>query len=258
MSVVIFNVRESNSRYYYITEHTPPRPQRGESPQSARILKLREEFAATPPPIPVEFKEMIELSYKKSELFDASIPVNHIFNHPKTGWSRIHLNQMLNWIIGNGWTIHTFNTISNNDGGSKMHTILFQKTSVENKPNPSLSVDCDILNELANLKNEMEKMKRLMSEEKSKSQESKRKFACAIAKMVQSEMASEAAKAALCASKDELGHCVDLIVQLRLELNEVKEYCRYNDKSLSKKAASEAAKVALSASKFIKLRLLMF
>ena len=78
---------------------------------------------------------------------------------------------------------------------------------------------------------------RALEEEKQQSNEDKRKFAGAIAKMIQSEMGdvrTQLTALNLCL-KDELG-----------------------EKAQSKKATSEAAKAALSASKFIKLRLLMF
>jgi hypothetical protein len=67
--------------------------------------------------------------------------------------------------------------------------------------------------------------------------------------------------------KEDMGHSAykrsqiaNVIVQLRIELNEVKECCRdkLKEKAQSKKAASEAAFAALSASKYITLRLLMF
>ena len=76
-----------------------------------------------------------------------------------------------------------------------------------------------------------------LEECKKERNEEKRKFASAIAKMVQSEMSdvrTQLTALNLCL-KDELG-----------------------EKSLAKAATSEAAKAALSASKFIKLRLLMF
>ena len=76
-----------------------------------------------------------------------------------------------------------------------------------------------------------------LEECKKERNEEKRKFSAAIAKMVQSEMSdvrTQLTALNLCL-KDELG-----------------------EKSLAKAATSEAAKAALSASKFIKLRLLMF
>jgi len=76
-----------------------------------------------------------------------------------------------------------------------------------------------------------------LEECKKERNEEKRKFASAIAKMVQSEMSdvrTQLTALNLCL-KDELG-----------------------EKALEKKAASEAAKAALSASEFITLRLLMF
>jgi hypothetical protein len=76
-----------------------------------------------------------------------------------------------------------------------------------------------------------------LEECKKERNEEKRKFSAAIATMVQSEMSdvrTQLTALNLCL-KDELG-----------------------EKSLAKAATSEAAKAALSASKFIKLRLLMF
>ena len=76
-----------------------------------------------------------------------------------------------------------------------------------------------------------------LEECKKERNEEKRKFSVAIATMVQSEMSdvrTQLTALNLCL-KDELG-----------------------EKSLAKAATSEAAKAALSASKFIKLRLLMF
>ena len=77
---------------------------------------------------------------------------------------------------------------------------------------------------------ELHSVKCALEECKKERNEEKRKFASAITKMVQSEMSA-------------------LNMFLKEELGE---------KALEKKAASEAAKAALSASKDITLRLLMF
>ena len=84
---------------------------------------------------------------------------------------------------------------------------------------------------------ELGETKVALEECKKRHTEEKRKFTGAIAKMVQSEM------------KDVRAQLSALNMCLKEELGE---------KALEKKAASEAAKAALCASKFIKLRLLMF
>lgn len=91
--------------------------------------------------------------------------------------------------------------------------------------------------DLHETKEELHSAKVALEECKKERNEEKRQFASAIAKMVQSEMSdvrTQLSALNLCL-KDELG-----------------------EKSLSKRSACEAAKAALSASKFITLRLLMF
>jgi len=85
--------------------------------------------------------------------------------------------------------------------------------------------------------NDLDETKVALEECKKERTDEKRRFSIAIAKMVQSEMSdvrTQLSALNLCL-KEELG-----------------------EKALEKKAASEAAKAALSASKFITLRLLMF
>lgn len=92
-------------------------------------------------------------------------------------------------------------------------------------------------NERGEAMEELYSVKRALEECKKERNEEKRKFASAIAKMVQSEMSdvrTQLSALNLCL-KEELG-----------------------EKALEKKAASEAAKAALSASNDITLRLLMF
>ena len=85
--------------------------------------------------------------------------------------------------------------------------------------------------------NDLDETKLALEECKKERTDEKRRFSIAIAKMVQSEMSdvrTQLSALNLCL-KEELG-----------------------EKALEKKAASEAAKAALCASKFITLRLLMF
>ena len=92
-------------------------------------------------------------------------------------------------------------------------------------------------NELDETMEELHSVKWELVERNAERNEEKRKFASAIAEMVQSEMSDVRTQLSA------LNMC------LKEELGE---------KSLAKKAASEAAKAALSASKDITLRLLMF
>ena len=92
-------------------------------------------------------------------------------------------------------------------------------------------------NELDETMQELHWTKCALEDSKKERNEEKRKFSAAIVKMVRSEMSD------VCTQLSALNLC------LKDELGE---------KSLAKAAASEAAKAALSASKFIKLRLLMF
>ena len=92
-------------------------------------------------------------------------------------------------------------------------------------------------NDLDETMAELGETKVALEECKKERTEEKRKFTGAIAKMVQSEM------------RDVRTQLSALNMCLKEELGE---------KALEKKAASEAAKAALCASKFIKLRLLMF
>jgi hypothetical protein len=83
---------------------------------------------------------------------------------------------------------------------------------------------------------ELHLTKEALEECKAESAEEKRKFTGAIAKMVESEMSD-----------------------VRTQLNYIQHtFGLHSEKALAEKAASEAAKAALSASKFITLRLLMF
>lgn len=92
-------------------------------------------------------------------------------------------------------------------------------------------------NELDETMEELHSVKCSLEECKKERNEEKRKFTSAIAKMVQSEMS-------------------DVRTQLSALNMFLKE--ELDEKALEKKAASEAAKAALSASKDITLRLLMF
>lgn len=90
---------------------------------------------------------------------------------------------------------------------------------------------------LQETKDELHSVKSALEECNKERDEEKRRFSIAIAKMVESELSdvrTQLSALNLCL-KEELG-----------------------EKALEKKAASEAAKAALSASKFITLRLLMF
>lgn len=89
-------------------------------------------------------------------------------------------------------------------------------------------------NELDETMEELHSVKCSLEECNAERNEEKRKFASVIAKMVQSDVRTQLSALNLCL-KEELG-----------------------EKALEKKAASEAAKAALSASKDITLRLLMF
>jgi hypothetical protein len=83
---------------------------------------------------------------------------------------------------------------------------------------------------------ELHSTKEALEEYKAESAEEKRKFTGAITKMVESEMSD-----------------------VRTQLNYIQNtFGLHSEKALAEKAASEAAKAALSASKFITLRLLMF
>jgi hypothetical protein len=83
---------------------------------------------------------------------------------------------------------------------------------------------------------ELHSTKEALEECKAESAEEKRRFAGAIAKMVEREMGD-----------------------VRTQLNYIQNtFGLHSEKALAKKAASEAAKAALSASKHITLRLLMF
>ena len=92
-------------------------------------------------------------------------------------------------------------------------------------------------NERGEAMEELYSVKRALEECKKERNEEKRKFSAAIATMVQSEMSD-----------------------VRTQLDEIRENYRVcpQEDEMPQLAASEAAKAALSASKFIKLRLLMF
>jgi len=92
-------------------------------------------------------------------------------------------------------------------------------------------------NELDETMEELHSVKCSLEECKKERNEEKRKFSAAIVKMVRSEMSD-----------------------VRTQLSALNLFLKEDlgEKALEKKAASEAAKAALSASKFIKLRLLMF
>ena len=147
-----------------------------------------------------------------------------------------------NWGWPAGW----------NDNVVKIERDEFGRCSAKTESNACANCNCRMLfNQLECVKadlettketlqeteDELHSVKCALEEEKQQRNEEKRKFAGAIAVMVSSEIGdvrTQLTALNLCL-KDELG-----------------------EKALEKKAASEAAKAALSASKFIKLRLLMF
>lgn len=114
----------------------------------------------------------------------------------------------------------------------------FGRCNANTKDRACANCNCRMLfNQLECVKADLETTKVALEECKKERTDEKRRFSIAIAKMVQSEM------------RDVRTQLSALNLCLKEELGE---------KALEKKAASEAAKAALSASKFITLRLLMF
>jgi len=203
-----------------------------------KVIEINEQFGYSSKNMPADLTETIEVVYRNSTLYDESHPSAFPPSHHMQPC--IPLFIMLNWITANGWTIHTFNTVA---GGQTMkfnkqgHTIVFQKTILESKMNASSPVDCEISNELSGLKNELDEMKCAMMEGNIKSQERKLNLT-GLRQLVQSEISDVRTE----------------LMKLKLRVNVME----LGEKAQSKKATSEAAKAALSASKDITLRLLMF